>query len=113
MQSDPALKVAFFSLLYNQDVRAPIVAFARDESGAIVKASFVDNVFEKPFKKSRIELDDRFIDRVVPEIIEHSPPLNLAPPAQGSAAMLPAFLKINGPLRTMDAKETAALANKT
>ena len=40
----------------------PIVAFARDEAGNEAKATFVDNVFEKPFKKSRIEIDDKFIE---------------------------------------------------
>ncbi|HWW86388.1 MAG TPA: M23 family metallopeptidase, partial [Vicinamibacterales bacterium] len=111
--NDQALKVAFFALLYNQDLHAPIVAFARDETGASAKVDFVDNVFEKPFKKSRIELDDRFIDRVVPEIIEHSPAINLQPPAEGSADMLPDFLKINGQLRTINANEIAAFSGKT
>ena len=77
--ADPALKVAFFALLHDQDLNTPIVAFARDEAGNQAKASFVDNVFEKPFKKSRIELDDKFINRVVPEILEHSPELKMAP----------------------------------
>ncbi len=76
------MKVAFFALLYDQDLNAPIVAFARDEAGNEAKVSFVDNVFEKPFKKSRIALDDTFLQRVVPEILEHSPELKLAAPAR-------------------------------
>src|SRR5438552_6048192 len=86
-------KAAFFALLYDQDLNARIQAFARDEAGNEARASFVDNVFEKPFKKSRIELDDKFIDRVVPEILEHSPELKMPAPSEGD--MLPAFLKIN------------------
>ncbi len=78
--ADPSMKVAFFALLHDQPINAPIAAFARDEAGNQAKASFVDNVFEKPFKKSRIGLDDKFIERVVPEILEHSPELKIAPP---------------------------------
>jgi len=109
--ADPALKVAFFALLYDQDLNTRIQAFARDEAGNEARASFVDNVFEKPFKKSRIELDDKFIDRVVPEILEHSPELKMPAPSEGD--MLPAFLKINGELRRINADEIAAFAAKT
>ena len=70
-------KVAFFALLYDQALNTPITAFARDEAGNEATATFIDNVFPKPFKKSRIEIDDKFLDRVVPEILEHSPELKL------------------------------------
>ena len=106
------LKVAFFALLWNQDLHTPINAFARDEAGNESKASFVDDVFEKPQKKSRIELDDKFLDRVVPEIAEHAPELKMAPPAEGSD-MLPGFLKENGELRKLNADFIASLAKKT
>src|SRR3989475_5927054 len=93
--ADGALKAAFFALLHDQDLNVPIVVFARDEAGNESKLSFVDNVFEKPFKRSRIQLDDKFLQRVVPEILEHSPELNMT----ASEDLLPAFLKINGQRR--------------
>ncbi len=111
--ADPSLKVAFFALLYDQPLNTPIVAFARDEAGNQAKASFVDNVFEKPFKKSRIEIDDKFINRVVPEILEHSSELKMTAPAQDSPEMLAGFLRINGELRKINADQIAALALKT
>ena len=107
------LRVAFFALLHDQDLRTPIVAFVRDEAGNEAKTTFVDNVFPKPFKKSRIELDDKFIDRVVPEIIEHSPEMKMTAPAQGSPEMLAAFLKVNSELRKINANQIAAFAAKT
>jgi murein DD-endopeptidase MepM/ murein hydrolase activator NlpD len=110
--ADPSVRVAFFALLYNQDLRTPIVAFARDEAGNEVTARFIDNVFPKPQKRSRIELDDRFVGRVVPEILEHSPELKMAPPAPGGDAITP-FLAINGDLRRANAAAIAALAKKT
>jgi murein DD-endopeptidase MepM/ murein hydrolase activator NlpD len=107
---DPALKVAFFGLLHDQDLNTPIVAFARDEAGNQVKVDFVDNVFEKPFKRSRIELDDKFINRVVPAILEHAPQLKVAP-TEGDP--LPAFLKINRELRNMNNDEISTITSKT
>jgi murein DD-endopeptidase MepM/ murein hydrolase activator NlpD len=106
-------KAAFFALLHDQELRTPIAAFARDEAGNEAKASFIDNAFEKPFKKSRIELDDKFIDRVVPDIIEHAPELKMTAPAAGSPEMVAAFLKINNELRKMNADQIAAFSAKT
>jgi murein DD-endopeptidase MepM/ murein hydrolase activator NlpD len=106
-------KVAFFALLHDQDLRTPIAAFARDEAGNEAKASFIDNAFEKPFKKSRIEIDDKFIDRVVPEILEHSPELKMTAPAAGTPEMIAAFVRINGELRKMNADQIAAFSTKT
>jgi len=110
--TDPALKAAFFALLYDQPLTTPIAAFARDEAGNEARATFVDNVFEKPFKKSRIELDDKFVNRVVPEILQNSPDFKTPPPAEG-ADMLPAFVKINGELRRINADTIAAFAKST
>ena len=107
--NDPSVKVAFFALLHDQDLNAPIVAFARDEAGNQTKVSFVDNVFPKPFKRSRIEIDDRFLQRVVPEILEHAPELKIT----ATDDLLPAFLKINGQLRQVNAEEISKLAANT
>ena len=106
------LKLAFFALLWNQDLNTPINAFARDEAGNETHATFVDNVFEKPQKKSRIELDDKFLNRVVPEIAEHAPELKMAPPGEGSD-MLPGFLRENGELRKINAALIASFAAKS
>jgi murein DD-endopeptidase MepM/ murein hydrolase activator NlpD len=110
--AEPGVKLAFFALLHDQDLNTPIVAFARDEAGNQAKATFVDNVFEKPFKKSRIELDDKFINRVVPEIIEHSPEMKMTAPSTPDE-MIAGFLRLNGELRRRNADEIAAFAAKT
>ena len=85
-----AVEVAFFALLHDQDSRTPIAVFARDEAGNEAHGAFVDNVFPKPFRRSRIELDDRFLSASCPRSCEHSPELKLAPPA---GDLLPAFLR--------------------
>ncbi|HKB12419.1 MAG TPA: M23 family metallopeptidase [Vicinamibacterales bacterium] len=111
--ADASVKGAFFALLYDQPLNTPIAAFARDDAGNQAKASFVDNVFEKPFKKSRIEIDDKFMNKTVPDIVEHSPELKMAPPPQDSPEMLQAFLRVNGELRKINADQIAAMAAKT
>jgi murein DD-endopeptidase MepM/ murein hydrolase activator NlpD len=105
---NPELRMAFFALLHEQDIKTPIVAFARDEVGNEVRTAFVDTVFPKPFRRSRIALDDRFLQRVVPEILQRSPDL------AALAGDLPAaFLKINGDLRRLNAQQIEDLARKT
>jgi murein DD-endopeptidase MepM/ murein hydrolase activator NlpD len=108
--ADPALRVAFFALLHDQDLRTPINVFARDEAGNEVTTTFVDRVFPKPFKRSRIEVDDRFFERVVPAIVEHSPELKMDPP---SGDLLPAFLKVNGDLRRLNGERIVSLTANT
>jgi murein DD-endopeptidase MepM/ murein hydrolase activator NlpD len=107
--ADPALKVAFFALLYNQDLFAPIVAFARDDAGNEARARFMDDVFEKPFRRSRIELDDSLLQRVVPAILDHSPELKMTAPSEDD--LLPAFLKINGDLRRINTEEITKIGS--
>ena len=108
--ADPALKVAFFALLHDQDVHTPIVAFARDEAGNEAKVSFVDEVFEKSFKRSRIVVDDRFFGRVVPEILEHSPEVS----KEGTGGdLLAGFLEVNGQIRRLNNDRIASLTAAT
>jgi murein DD-endopeptidase MepM/ murein hydrolase activator NlpD len=108
--AEAGMNVAFFALLYDQDLKTPIEAFARDEAGNETKATFVDDVFEKPIKKSRIDIDDGFINRTVPDIIAHSPELKMSGP---SGDLLADFLKVNGELRRVNADEIAAFARQT
>lgn len=108
--ADSALHVTLFALLHDQDLKTPIAVFARDEAGNEATAPFVDDVFEKPFRRSRIVLDDTFVQRVVPEILAHSPELKMPAPSDD---VLPAFLKINGELRRLNADRIAEIASRT
>jgi murein DD-endopeptidase MepM/ murein hydrolase activator NlpD len=102
--ADPAVKIAFFALRYDQDVNTPMYAFARDEAGNNARADFDRLTFPKPFKKSRIELDDRFIERVVPAILETTNEVN----PQGST--IEKFIAINSELRRKNAEKIASFA---
>ena len=74
--TDPAVKIAFIALRYDQDVNTPMYAYAKDEAGNAARADFDRLTFPKPFKKSRIPLDDKFIERVVPAILETTTEVN-------------------------------------
>jgi murein DD-endopeptidase MepM/ murein hydrolase activator NlpD len=108
--ADPALRVAFFALLPDQDLKTPIAAFARDEAGNQTTASFVDDVFPKAMKRSRIPIDDAFINKTVPAIIANSPELKMTGP---SGDLLADFLKVNGELRRANAETIASFAKQT
>ena len=105
--TDPAVKVAFFALRWDQDVNTPMYAYAQDEAGNAARADFDRLTFPKPFKKSRIPLDDKFLDRVVPAILETTNEVN----PQGST--LEKFLVINGELRKKNAEKIASYAKQS
>jgi hypothetical protein len=105
--ADPAVRIAFFALLYDQDVSTPMRVFARDEAGNTARAEFEYRTFPKPFKKSRIEINDRFLDRVVPAILEGTPEIR----ADGET--IAKFLAINGDLRRKNAEKIASFAAQT
>ena len=67
-------------------------------------------VFPKPFGHSRIALDDRFLQRVVPAIAAATPDLNLSTAPQD---LLTSFLRINGDLRQRNGQTLVELAGKT
>lgn len=108
--ADSSLRVAFFALLWSQDLTTPIELVAEDEAGNKASAQFDHKVFPKPFLKSRIELTDAFLQKVVTEILGRTPDLKAA----GTGGdQLQAFLQINRELRQKNADQIAALAART
>jgi murein DD-endopeptidase MepM/ murein hydrolase activator NlpD len=105
--ADPAVKIAFIALRYDQDVNTPMYAYAQDEAGNSARADFDRMTFPKPFKKSRIELNDAFLNRVVPSILATTTEVN----PQGTT--LDKFLVLNGELRRKNAETIAGYAKKS
>jgi hypothetical protein len=105
--TDPAIHVAFFALLYDQDVDTQMRVYARDPAGNTARADFDHRTFPKPFKKSRIPLDNKFLDRVVPAILEGT--TEVRPEGDNLAK----FLVINGELRKKNAEKIASFAKQT
>jgi murein DD-endopeptidase MepM/ murein hydrolase activator NlpD len=107
--SDPALRVAFFALLWDQDVNTPITLFARDALGNESSATFDKRVFAKSFRSSRIEINDAFLARVVPSILQNSPDFHVDDPSD----LLGSFVTINNDMRREDNARITALAEQT
>jgi murein DD-endopeptidase MepM/ murein hydrolase activator NlpD len=105
--SDPTVHVAFFALDWNQDPNAPMYLFAEDEAGNRARADFERRVFPKAFRKSTIDLNDSFLNRVVPAIEAETPSLT----AQGS--LIERYVAINRDLRKTNTAEIAKLTEKT
>ena len=105
--ASPDLHVAFFALLWNQDPAAPISVFARDDYGNESQANFDYRVFPKKFRKSRIEIDDRFLAKVVPAILQNTPDFQVQDPAD----LLGSFLRINRDMRRENNATIAGLAS--
>lgn len=107
--ADPALRVALFALLWDQPLDTRIEVFARDSLGNEGSGTFDFRVFRKQFRSSTIALDDRFLGRIVPSILQNSPELRVDDPAN----LLAAYLAINRDLRRMNNDAIAALAAET
>lgn len=110
LKTDEATHVAFFALLHDQDLNAPISVFARDAAGNEAATPLDHRAFAKAFQRSKIPLEDAFLQRVVPAIAATTPDLNLA---TGPADLLASFLRINTDLRRRNGEMIAALAKKT
>jgi len=106
--SDPALRVAFFALLYDQDRNTSIQLFARDEADNEATVPLEHMVFPKPFSKSKIELTDAFLQRVVPAIAAASPDEKI-----DTTDLLAGFLTINGDLRKKNNAYVTSMAAKS
>jgi murein DD-endopeptidase MepM/ murein hydrolase activator NlpD len=109
--TDPALRVGFFAWRHDQDAKTRITAYARDAAGNQVTAPVEHKPFPKRFLDSKIPIDQRFLDRVVPAIASNTPDLKID--AGSTEGLLKGFLEINGNLRKKNNDTIAALAAKT
>jgi len=91
----PGLRVAFFPFLFNQVPNTPVSLWARDDAGNRAQASLDSKVYAKQFRKSTIPLDDPFLQKVVPSILQATPDLAVKDPND----LLASYLVINRDLR--------------
>ena len=105
--TDPAVKLAFIALRYDQDVNTPMFAYAKDEAGNAARAEFDRMTFPKPFKKSAIPIDDKFINKALPWIYENSPEV------KSTSDPLQDFLQANGKLRQINNQKIASYARQS
>lgn len=105
----PGTRVAFFALLPDQDLTAPVQVFARDEAGNQAVATVDHTPFARRFSRSDINVDG-WVARVVPPIAANVPEMQLSTePDQ----IVPSFVRINSEMRRQNNATIAALAAKT
>lgn len=105
--SDPAVRIAFFALRYDQDVKTPMRVFARDEAGNVARATFDYRTFPKAFKKSNIPVDDVLLNEVVPVILEGTTDVRPA------GSNVEKFVAVNSELRRKNNEKIASFAKQT
>jgi len=110
INADATTKVAFFALLHDQDLNTPISIYARDPAGNEATTTLDRRAFPKRFARSRIAIDDRFLERVIPAIAAGTPDMNLSTTPGDLAA---SFLRVNGDLRRRNAQTIAELTKMT
>ena len=109
---DDTLRVAFFALLHEQELDARIRLYARDGAGNETEAGFDHRVFPRRFRRSRLTVGDRFLARVVPDIVARSEAF-ASIPLPPDAGLLEQYLAINGPLRRLNAERIREIAADT
>jgi hypothetical protein len=108
---DPALRVAFFGLLFDQDVTTSIRLVAKDPAGNTAQAEFDHLTFPATFDRRRIPVDDGFFQRVVPAIIAATP--DMKQPTDTPEQRLEAFLAINRDLRRANEAQIETVSRAT
>ena len=108
IKADSSTRVAFFALLFEQPLDSTITVFARDAAGNQASAPLDSRVFPKPYGSSRIQIDDRFLNQVVPAIAAATPEEQIS-----TDDLVKGFLYINGELRRKNNQYLRDLAGKT
>ena len=105
--SDPNLRFSLFAFAYNIPDSSPLKIVARDGAGNEAVAGFWNKIFPKKFRSRDIPLDDGFLQKVVPEVMSHSPGI------QDQGDLIKTFLEINSKLRKSNHDQIAELSRKS
>jgi murein DD-endopeptidase MepM/ murein hydrolase activator NlpD len=104
---DPRDRFALFAVPYDVADDAAVRLVTSDDAGNLRSASFVDRLAPRPPLEERIELDRRFLERVVPEILASTPEL------RDRSDLLENFLQINRDLRHANNSKLRELAARS
>ena len=107
------LRLAFFALDHDQDLNTPIELYARDPAGNEASAQFDHRRFPRRFRRSRINVSDAFLRRVVPPIVSQVPDLADEEPDGTDEDWLDLYLFINSELRRRNRATLLELAAGT
>src|SRR5262249_14328977 len=91
-------RFALFAVPYDLSDSRKARLFAEDDVGNRAELAVIDRFTPKPFAKDTIDLDDTFLQKVVPEIVSHDPEV------KEKGTLIETYLAINRDLRAHDAK---------
>jgi len=104
---DPNVRFCLFAFAYNLPTSTPLRVVARDAAGNEASATFWYKLFPKKFRSSDMKIEDSFLQKVVPEIMSHSPEIK----DQGD--LVKTFVEINSKLRQLNHAAIAELSIKS
>lgn len=107
--ADDTLFVSFFALTWDQDRNAPITVFAEDELGNLGTSPFDKRIFDKQFRNSTINVNDAFLNKVVPSILQNSPDFRVDDPTD----LVASYVRINRDMRAENDAYIESLALRT
>jgi murein DD-endopeptidase MepM/ murein hydrolase activator NlpD len=100
-------RFALFAVPYDMADGAEIKLLATDDVENVARASFIDQFRPRPFKTDSINLDERFMERVVPAILDQTPEI------RDRGSLLDNYLAVNGELRGRNAQTLVELSGKS
>jgi murein DD-endopeptidase MepM/ murein hydrolase activator NlpD len=100
-------RFALFAVPFDEPGAERVKLIAADEVGNSRSAGFVDQFFPFPPREDDVQLEDKFLERVVAEIRDNTPEL----PDRGS--LIANYVEINRELRKKNAAELGALAARS
>lgn len=104
---DKQLRFALYAVPWDTSDASQVRLVAVDDVGNEAAVAFVDQFFPKPVRTDTIELDDAFLDKVVPEILSQSPEI------ADKGGLLENYLAINGDLRRKNAQTLTEMAARS
>ena len=99
--------VCLFALGHDQGRDTPMTVWAQDEAGNRGRENFWKKIFPGRFRQRNINISDRFIERVLPSIVERSEEV------RPTTDPLEMFLEVNGSLRRVNNRQIAEMAAQT
>jgi len=105
--ADPNVKFCLFAFAYNIPPDSPLKMVARDAAGNEAVTGFWYKLFPKKFRSRDIKVEDSFLQKVVPEIMSHTPEIK----DQGD--LVKTFVELNSKLRRLNHAFIAELAQKS
>ena len=104
---DKQVRFAFFAIPYDMTDVSGVRLVAEDEVGNRAEAGFIDKFTPRPLKTDTIDVNDAFLNRVVPAILSQSPEV------EDKGDLLQNYLQINRDLRKKNAQTLKDLATKS